>query len=94
MNDDKELFQSLMLDEKKQEVIWRVSHYWTYRFDMVTSEILSSGIKDFLSNDKMLSSFGHHRPCYFMRKETPELDELNREIQTHTGKDRLNRFLV
>ena len=87
MNDDKELFQSLMLDEKKQKVIWRASHYWTYRFDMVTSEILHSGIKDFLSNDKILSSFGHHRPSYFMRNETPELDELNREIQTHTGKD-------
>ncbi len=87
INDDKELFQILMLDEKKQKDIWRASHYWTHRFDMVTSEILSSGINDFLSNNKILSSFGHHRPSYFMRKETPELDALNREIQTHAGKD-------
>lgn len=87
INDDKELFQSLILDEKKQKVIWRASRYWTYRFDMVTSEILSSGIKEFLSNSKILSSFGYHRPSYFMRKEAPELDALNREIQTHAGKD-------
>lgn len=92
--DDQDLFRLLLQDEAGQDARWRVAKYWSYYMDMVTSDVLAGGLKEFRSNDRIASSFCSFRPSLFLRRRAAELDGQNREIRTHQGGDsKLSRAL-